>query len=183
MLTRLFNRRIEAYDSVFVPLLVCGLVLVLGGCAGYRVGPSNELAAGEKTVQITPFANQTLEPRLGDAVSSALRKELQRDGTYRLVTREAGDIVVNGTVTRYLRQEQTLVPEDVVTVQDYRITLTAQVIARERATGKVLLDQPVTGYTLVRAGADLTSAERQALPLLATDLARQVTALLADGTW
>ncbi len=159
------------------------LALVLAGCASYKLGPSNNLAAGEKSVQITPFANQTLEPRLGDAVTGALRKELQRDGTYRLATRESGDIVVNGTITRYLRQEQTLVPEDVVTVRDYRIALTAQVTARDRATGKVILDQPVTGHTLLRVGTDLTSAERQALPLLATDFARQVTALLADGTW
>ena len=159
------------------------LACVVSGCVGYRLGPSNNLAAGEKSVQITPFSNQTLEPRLGDAVTGALRKELQRDGTYRLATRDGGDIVVNGVITRYLRQEQTLVPEDVITVRDYRIALTAQVTARDRATGKILLDQPVTGYTLLRVGSDLTSAERQALPLLATDFARQVTALLADGSW
>jgi hypothetical protein len=35
----------------------------------------------------------------------------------------------------------------------------------------------------VRVGNDLTSAERQALPLAADDLARSITALLADGTW
>lgn len=169
------------------PLLAClfaaSAVLVLGGCAGYRLGPTNSLTAGDRSIQIVPFANQTLEPRLGDAVTAALRKELQRDGTFRLATRETGDILVNGVITRYLRQEQTLVPEDIITVRDYRIALTAQVTARDRATGKVLLDQPVTGYTLLRVGDDLTSAERQALPLLAGDLARQVTALLADGAW
>lgn len=177
------SRRKRCFTQFLQCLLATGLTFLLGSCAGYKVGPSNELAAGEKTVQITPFANQTLEPRLGDAVTSALRKELQRDGTYRLATREAGDIVVNGTVMRYLRQEQTLTPEDVVSVQDYRIALTAHVTARDRATGKVLLDQPVTGYTLLRVGSDLTSAERQALPLIAADLARQVVSLLADGTW
>jgi hypothetical protein len=164
-------------------LFAASVVLALGGCAGYRLGPTNSLAGGDRSVQIVPFANQTLEPRLGDAVTAALRKELQRDGTFRLATRETGDIVVNGVITRYLRQEQTLVPEDVITVRDYRIALTAQVTARDRATGKVLLDQPVTGYTLLRVGDDLTSAERQALPLLTGDLARQVTALLADGVW
>ena len=34
---------------------------------------------------------------------------------------------------------------DVLTVRDYRLELTAQVTARERSTGKVILDQPVTG--------------------------------------
>lgn len=174
---------LPVFKQLLDGLLAGGLAVVLTGCAGYRVGPTNHLAAGEKSVQITPFANQTLEPRLGDAVTSALRKELQRDGTYQLATRAPGDIVVNGTITRYLRQEQTLVPEDVATVRDYRIALTAQVTARDRSTGKVLFEQPVTGYTLLRVGSDLTSAERQALPLVAADLARQVTAMLADGSW
>ena len=178
------NSLLKTQPLSFLPwLFTACLAFVLSGCAGYQLGPSNNLAAGEKSVRITPFANKTLEPRLGDAVTGALRKELQRDGTYRLATRDAGDIVVDGTITRYLRQEQTLVPDDVITVRDYRIALTAQVTARDRATGKVLLDQPVTGYTLLRVGPDLTSAERQALPLLAADFARQVTALLADGTW
>ena len=55
--------------------------------------------------------------------------------------------------------------------------------ARERGTGKVILDQPVTGFTLIRVTTDLTSTERQAMPLLAADLAKNVTALLAEGGW
>ena len=59
----------------------------------------------------------------------------------------------------------------------------AQVTARDRSTGKVILDQPVTGFTLIRVTTDLASTERQALPLLAADLAKNVTALLAEGPW
>ena len=74
-------------------------------------------------------------------------------------------------------------PDDIATARDYQVRLTAQVTARERSTGRVLFDQPVTGTTLIRVGSDLTSTERQALPLLADDLARQITALLVDGGW
>lgn len=162
--------------------MLCGLA-VLTGCAGYRLGPSNGETAGERTIQIIPFDNHTLEPRLGDAVTAALRKQLQRDGTFRLATREAGDIVVRGVVTGYGRRQQSFSSEDQATALDYRISLTARITARERGTDRVLLDQPVTGYTLVRVGPDLTSAERQAMPLLAEDLARNVTSLLVDGTW
>ncbi len=112
-----------------------------------------------------------------------MRKQLQRDGTYRLATHEDGDILVSGAVTHYRRQEVSFIPTDVLTVRDYRLILTAQVTARERGTGKVLFEQPVTGSTLIRVGTDLTSSERQALPLLAGDLARNVTALLVDGSW
>ena len=166
--------------------LVCellALVFLAGGCAGYRLGPTNGLAAGAKSIQIVPFSNNTLEPRLGDAVTSQLRKQLQGDGSYRLATHGDGDILVNGVITHYRRLPVSFVPTDVITVQDYQLMVTAQVTARERGTGKVILDQPVTGTTLIRVESDLTSTERQALPLLAGDLAKNVTALLVDGSW
>ena len=72
---------------------------------------------------------------------------------------------------------------DILTVRDYRLSLTAQITARDRTSGKIILDQPVTGYTLIRVESDLASTERQSLPLLAADLAKNVTALLVDGSW
>ena len=164
--------------------LLVGLVALGGsGCAGYKLGPVNGLAAREKSVQVNPFANHTLEPRLGDAVTSQLRQELQRDGTYQLASHNDGDIVVSGVVNRYYRYEVSFSSGDVLTVRDYRLELRAQVTARERSTGKVILDQPVTGYTLIRVTTDLVGTERQALPLLAGDLAKNVTSLLAEGPW
>jgi hypothetical protein len=61
--------------------------------------------------------------------------------------------------------------------------MTAQVTARDRITGKVVLDQEINGFTLLRVGPDLVSSERQSLPLLAGDLAKNVTSRLADGSW
>ncbi len=166
------------------PWLLLGvLALALSGCAGYRLGPTNGVAAGEKSVQVLPFTNQTLEPRLGEAVTAQMRKELQRDGTYRLATHNDGDIVVSGVVISYLRLPLSFQPSDALTVTDYSVKLTALVTARERATGKVLFNQRVTGTTLVIVGSNLTSAERQAQPLLAADFAKNATALLVDGTW
>lgn len=163
-----------------VAVAVCGAAC---GCAGYRLGPTNSLSAGEKSVQVKPFSNHTLEPRLTDEVTVQLRKHLQRDGTYKLATHNDGDIVVSGVLTHYQRFEVGFAPQDILTVQDFRVMITAQVTAIERSTGKTILSRPVTGVTLVRVGSDLTSAERQALPLLAGDLARNITDLLTNGTW
>jgi hypothetical protein len=157
--------------------------ITLAGCAGYRLGPTNGVAAGEKSIQIRPFANHTLEPRLNDAVTAQLRKELQHDGTYQLATHDDGDIVVSGVLTRYQRLEVSFAYQDTLTVRDFRLVLTAQVTARERATGKVIFDRPFYGNTLIRITTDMTSTERQALPLLAADLAKTVTAQLVDGSW
>jgi hypothetical protein len=168
----------------FLRLLSAGLLLLaFGGCAGYRLGPTNGLAAGQKAVQLSPFTNRTLEPHLSDAVMTALRRDLQQDGTYRLATHGRADVIVSGVITRYTRHELSFVPNDVLTVRDYLVSLTAQVTARDADTSKVLFDRLLTGSTMVRVGSDLTSAERQALPLMAEDLAQKVSALLVDGSW
>ncbi len=166
-----------------VPRLCLGLLLPgLAGCA-YRLGPTNGERAGARSVQVNPFQNKTIEPRLVEAVTFALRKQLQQDGTYHLNTAQAGDIIVTGTIVSFERHSLSFRPRDVVTPRDYRLTITAQVTARERVTGKLLVDRKVSGYSDIRVGPDLVSAEREALPLVAADLARNSTALLTDGSW
>jgi hypothetical protein len=158
-------------------------LLLAGGCAGYKLGPAGGEVSGARTIQIAPFVNKTLEPRLSDYVMNSLRKNLMQDGTYRIDTHDEGDVILTGVITGYDRREISVQRADVLTVQDYEITLTAQITAKERSSGKILFQHPVTGRTAVRAGTDLTSAERQAIPLLTDDLAKKATSLLVDGTW
>ena len=49
-----------------------------GGCAGYHLGSTDGVAAGYRTIVVTPFTNRTLEPRMNDDATFALRKEIQR---------------------------------------------------------------------------------------------------------
>jgi hypothetical protein len=163
------------------PALVLAAWL-LGGCAGYHLGPVNNATAGARSVEVTPFNNQTLQPRLGDAVTQALREQLQSDGTFHLA-RSSGDIVVTGVITSYGRQGLSFLSSDVYTANNYQVGVVAHVTARQRDTGKVLLDKNITGYTLVHVGSDLADAERQSLPLLAQDLAQKVTEQLTEGAW
>lgn len=161
----------------------CALLLGLTACAGYKLGPTNGLRAGEKSIQVVPFANQTIEPRLGDYSTAALRKQLQHDGTYRLSTRGEADIVLTGEVVQLRRIQLANQPRDTLTATDYSLNITAKVTARERLSGKEILSREVSGHTAIHIGADLDSSERQAWPLLAEDLARNITSLLVDGTW
>ena len=166
--------------------LILGLLLALffiAGCAGYRVGPTNGQSAGARTVEVIPFQNQTVEPRWIDVVTRSVRKELQRDGTYRLAGSSGGEIVIEGTLVRFVRQHLSFQARDILTPRDYRVVLTAHVVAREKQGGRILLDREVSGKSTVRVGSDLESAERQAMPLIADDLAHNVTALLVDGSW
>ena len=157
-------------------------ILSSSGCA-YRLGPTNGERTGGRSVQVNPFDNRTPEPRLVEAVSFAFRRQLQQDGTYKLDTQNEGDIVLTGAIVNYERKSLSFQSRDVLTPRDYRLTITAHITAKDRLTGKLLLDRQITGYSDIRIGPDLSSAERQALPLVAADLARNATALLVDGGW
>ncbi len=157
--------------------------LLLAGCAGYQLGPTNHRQAGAQSIQVNPFQNKTIEPRLSDSVGNALRKALQQDGTFTLDTHDDGDIIVSGVIMELQRSYLSFNPKDIITPQDYQLVLSAQIKAVERATGKVLVDKKVVGRTTVRVGSDVPSAELRALPLLAETLARNATSLLVDGEW
>jgi hypothetical protein len=164
-------------------LLAATAAIVCAGCAGYRVGPVSEAAAGERSIQVTPFSSKVIEPRVGDAVTTSLRRQLQQEGTFRLNTRGEGDIVVTGAVVEYDRSHLSFQRQDILTPRDYRLRIRAHVTARERNTGRVLIDREVLGHTTLRVTPDLASAERQAIPQAADELARNITALLTEGTW
>ena len=178
-----FKARPPSEHQLFRWVLLVGVCCSLVGCAGYSLGPVNGQAAGATSVQIRRFINETLEPRLTDAVTSQLRKQIQRDATFRLATHDDGDVVVSGSIIRYGRLGLSYSPKDTLTVQDYRLNLVAKVKATERGTGKLLLDEELTGFTIIRVNNDLVSSERQALPILAGELAKTITSRLAEGSW
>jgi len=161
----------------------CLALLLLSGCAGYHLGPTNGMKAGERSIEVQAFQNKTGEPRLIEAVTSSLRKTLQQDGTYKLDTKGDGSVIVTGTLVRYDRSGVTFQPADIRTVRDYNVSLTARIKVMDRNSGKVMLERNITGRTTLRAGSDLASVERQELPNLAEDLARNITSALVDGSW
>ena len=166
------------------PVLGLALALVfLTGCAGYKLGSTATFPAGHHSIQIGLIQNQTLEPRLIESLNNALRKRFQQDGTYKLDTRGESDVVLTGVITRFDRAPLSFQPADVLTVRDYALGMAAKITLRERGSGKIIFDREVRGRTTIRAGTDLTSAERQAVPLLAEDLARNAASLVVDGNW
>lgn len=165
-------------------LLLLGSILIASqGCIHYKLGPTGEVEAGQKSIQVNLFENQTDEPRLIEAVATSLRREIQRDGTYRLDTHGEGDLIVKGALTDFTLDGLSYRRGDVLTIKDYRATLTARVTAVERLTGKTNLDQVLHGYTTLRFEGDLGNAIRQTVPLMADDLSRKVVLHLVDGDW
>jgi hypothetical protein len=159
------------------------LAVAASGCAGYKLGPTNGVTAGSRTVQFKPFLNRTQEPRVTEYLSTSLRKILQQDGTFHLKTSGSPDILVSGEITRFDRTGLSFQRYDVLTPQEYTLTMQAHVKAVDVNTGKVFINRTVQGYTYIRIENDEFSAERQAIPLLTDSLAHNAISLLVDGQW
>ena len=164
-------------------LLPAVLAAVLAGCAGYQLGPSNGLPERSQSVQVRPFVNHTTEPRISEYLAASMRKRFQQDGTFQLQTSGVPDILVKGEIIRFERTEISYTTNDVLTPQEYRLTLTASIVALDPVSNKTNVSRTVQGQTFIRAGNDLASSERQAMPNLADDLARNAVSALVDGIW
>ncbi|HSH94726.1 MAG TPA: LptE family protein [Roseimicrobium sp.] len=163
--------------------LLATLCALLTGCASYKLGPTGDIQAGARSVTVEAFRNDTIEPRLIEYISQSLRKAVQRDGTFKLDTHNTGDLVISGVISQYQRTGVGFQPSDVLTVRDYSLNMTAHVTVKERSTGRIVVQKDFVGRATIRAGSDLSSAERQAAPLLAEDMARKISDHLADGAW
>jgi hypothetical protein len=132
---------------------------------------------------VLPFVNHTREPRIPEYLSASMRRQFQQDGTFRLQTAGTPDLLVTGEIIRFERIELSYTTNDVLTPQEYTLILTASVVARDPLNGKTNVNRTVQGRTYIRAGNDLASSEREAMPNLADDLARNAVSILVDGLW
>ena len=155
---------------------LCALAV---GCAAYQLGPTSALPY--RSVAVLMFRNKTLKPQLEAQVTNAIIKRFQTDGTLRIESAANCDVVVTGQIIKFERQELRAVRTDVNTPREYRITITARIEARQRSTGElVFAPLTVEGRADTFIGTDLQSADEQALPLIAADLANRVVPLLAE---
>ena len=147
---------------------------------GYHVG--SVLKANYRSVAVPMFKNKTLKPQLEAQVTNGIIRRLQSDGTLRVDSVDNADIVVAGEIVDYRRTRLRSLQTEASTPREFRIYIDARVEAHDRVTGKVVLPPTiVTGTADTFIGNDLQSAEFQALPLIADDLARQVVSLLVES--
>lgn len=147
---------------------------------GYHVGPVTKTSF--HSIAVPMFRNETLRPQLEAQISNAIIQRLQQDGSLQIEPRSRADVILTGTIFRYDRVALRSLRSDTGVPREYRISITVRVEARDRRTGEtVLKPTEVEGKSDVLIGEDQQSAEMQALPLLADDIAKRVAGLLVES--
>lgn len=168
--------------------LVPMLALLISGCAGYQVGPIQpKRMQGIKTLAVGTFKNETLEPRIEVLMANSVIKQLQQDGTYRIVNERNADAILEGTLDTVQRRPARSVRGNVLQTREFNLVLRAEYRVLNRVTGAVLDARSVIGQTSFfvtgsnTIAADVNQDERQALPIAAEDLAVRLVSQLAEG--
>lgn len=155
--------------------------LMLAGCANYRLGTT--LPPHLKTIFVPTFENRTVEPNIEQKITTAVRRQFQHDGQLKIVSAEnEADIVLKGTLTSYDVDSLLRDKNNPNATRRYRATITCKLDARERETGKAIVEQTVTGNTTFPAAGDTVTARRNAL----NDVSRSLSLEVVDaviGAW
>ena len=168
-------------------VLAAALMAVVG-CAGYKIGPVKpKLMEGVQTIAVPTFRNETLEPRIEVLLASAIIKQIQQDGTYRVVRENEADAILHGRLVEIRRRPARSVRGNVLQTREFTLELNVHYSVVNRVTGRELEARNVAGTTSFfvsgsnTIAADVTQDERQALPLAAEDLAIRLVSQISEG--
>jgi hypothetical protein len=166
--------------AIFAAVFAC---FVLGGCLGYQIGPVKPYYLRDvHTIAVPTFENKTLHPRIEVLVTDTVIKQLQQDGTFQIGRYGDADATLKGQITRIDRLPARSVRGNVLKTTEFNLSMRLKytLVARD---GTTTLSPPaeIVGTTSFFVSADVTTDERQALPLATEDLATRLVTQLSEG--
>jgi len=159
------------------------LLLVLAGCSGYRVGSiGGKEIQGLNAVYIPMAKNQSYAPDVIAYVTNETIRAFDNDGTLKTAQSNKADCELLITVKDVDRQQTRSTRDDVLTTAEYKLTIQAEITLINRTLGKKVIDgEVIYGSTTYFVQQDLNEAQRQAMPLAAGDLGRNICMRVVEG--
>jgi Lipopolysaccharide-assembly len=156
--------------------------LLLTGCLGYHVGPVKPSALRDvHAIAVPTFANKTLRPRIEVLITNSVIKQLQQDGTYRIANENSADAILKAEIIEISRAPARSLRGNVLATTEFNLSMHVK-CKLETPSGTVLMPPTdIVGTTSFFVGTDVTTDERQALPLAAEELASRLVTVLSEG--
>ena len=126
------------------------------------------------------FGNITLSPRIEVLVTSTVIKQFQQDGTFRIATQDQADAILKAEIVAVGRSPARSVRGNVLSTTEFNLSLGVKysLVGRD---GKAITSGGAGGNTSFFVGSDVATDERQAMPLAAEELAKQLVSQLSEG--
>ena len=171
----------SAMKTILRPTLFALCAALLSGCASsYKLGTTLDPELCD--VYVPTVLNEAGEPGVAQAVDRALRKEIQREGTLRIVPEDEATTRLDVVVTSYEQKAVSYSQHDTQHPNEYKMTISARVSfvelprpqAGKPAESPIWRKGSVTGSENFVGGADSISAKTACLPEAAKDLALSI---------
>lgn len=154
-------------------VMLVPLLALAAGCASYSWRPS--VPEDMRTVSVPTFLNEGDVTELGDVVARQVLRELQREGTFKVVHPDDAALEVQGVVKEASSSTVAYERRTGARNRERRFTMTAVVSVVDRRGGRVLLNgRKYKASTTFLVNDDVVTGERDASGRLAEDLARQI---------
>lgn len=156
--------------------------LCLSGCLGYHIGPVKPYYLRDvHTLAVPTFENQTLFPRIEVLVTNTVIKQFQQDGTFQIVGGEDADATLKAEIMRIDRSPSRSVRGNVLATVEFTLVMHVKYSLIGRDGKSISGPSEAVGTTSFFVGTDVTTDERQALPLATEELATRLVSQLAEG--
>jgi hypothetical protein len=156
--------------------------MTLSGCLGYHVGPVKPYYLRDvHTIAVPTFKNRTLVPRIEVLVTDTVIKQLQQDGTFQIASDGNANATLEGEVFRVTRNPARSVRGNVLATTEFNLTLSVKYTLLGPDGAPLAPRAEAVGTTSFFVSTDVTTDERQALPLATEDLATRLVTQLSEG--
>jgi len=157
-------------------VLILWQLLVLSGCAGYQIGNRSLYRSDLKTVHVPIFQSNSLRLDLGEWLTEAVVKEIERRTPYKVVSTPLADSVLAG---RLMWDTKRVLSENIDDFpRDLLLTLTVHVTWIDHR-GQILLQEIVRldADFVPESGQSVTSAKQKVMQRLASKIVSDMEAL------
>jgi hypothetical protein len=183
---RIFAVGEESKRPSCIVVVLLALLLLLSSC-GYRLTPVGGIVPeGARTIAILTFVNGTNEPYVDLEVTRAVVDEFLADGRLKVVSSEAADLVLRGTVTKFGMTPAAYSPDHYV--QSYTVSIGVNVSIEDARTHKLIWQETGVGSVFASGYGvtlgDITStktAKETALKSASRDVASTLRSRILEG--
>jgi hypothetical protein len=160
-------------------LTVIVLLLSVAGCAGYRFGAASLFPQDIRTVYVPVFESHSFRRNLGEWLTEAVIKEIERRTTYKVAGSANADSVLTGVILSDSKRIVVENPLDEPRLAEF--ILTVQVTWADRRSGELIRQGAVAvppevvelalgGRFAPEVGQSVTTAQQQAIERLAEQI-------------
>lgn len=163
----------------------------LTACFGYHIGPVKPYYLQDvHTIAVPTFENNTLIPRIEVLVTDTVIKQFQQDGTFQIKSNENADVILKGEISHITRSPARSVTENVLATSEFNLAMRLRYKLVGHDGKPIGPPGEVSGSTsffvsntstISTTSGDVTTDERQALPLAAEELANHLVSQLSEG--